>query len=51
MLKIQFELDTKQGLNFNCSVSSSILRVLLTVAIGATSIPWLAQIGQALGWL
>ena len=49
MIKFEIEVSHSQGLKFTGQLSSAALRAILTIGVGAASIPWLSVILQALG--
>jgi hypothetical protein len=49
-MTIHITIDAQHGLSFSGHISTAVLRILLAAG-GVASLPWLAQLGHALGWL
>jgi hypothetical protein len=49
MVKFEIEVSRNQGLKLSGHMSMAALRAVLTIALGAASIPWLSATLHALG--
>jgi hypothetical protein len=53
-MQVHIQMDDQQGIVIRVKIGTAFLRVLISIAIGlcgATSVPWLIHLGQAMGWL